>query len=107
MSKIIRGQKAQGDVLLTPISELPDGVARSREKRTIALGEATGHHHSFSRDVEIYTQEGDPRMWVVLEEEEMLTHQEHETIILEPGVYEYNGQTEPDPFTGMARRVRD
>ena len=103
---MIKNQKAQGDVLLTP-SSLPPGATPSKEKRTLALGEATGHHHSFTKDVEVYEMENDPRKWVVLEEEGVLTHQEHGTITLPPGVYVFDQQVEADPFTGLSRRVLD
>jgi len=104
---MIKGQKAQGDVLLTPLSGLPKGAKLSKEKRTLALGEATGHHHSFVKDVEVYEIKNDPRKWVVIEEKGTLTHQEHGTVTLSPGVYVFDQQVEADPFTGLSRRVLD
>lgn len=100
-------QKAQGDVLLTMVDGLPKDAVISKEKRTLALGEATGHHHSFKRDVEIYEVKNDPRKWVLLKEAEILEHQEHGAITLEPGWYVYDPQVELDPFTGLSRRVLD
>jgi len=104
---MIRGQKAQGDVLLTLVDGKPEGAKLSKEKRTLALGEATGHHHSFDRDVEVYEIDGDPRKWVCLEEPSMLKHQEHGEVTFDPGWYVYDPQVEVDPFTGLSRRVLD
>ena len=104
---MIKGQKAQGDVLLTPVSGKPEGAKLSKEKRTLALGEATGHHHSFTRDVDIYEIEGDMRRWVCIEETETLEHQEHGALDFDPGWYVFDCQIEVDPFTGLERRVLD
>ena len=104
---MIKNQKAQGDVLLTPVSGKPKGAKLSKEKRTLAFGEATGHHHSFAKDVKIYEVGNDLRRWICLKEEEILVHQEHGEVVVEPGWYVYDPQVELDPFTGLSRRVLD
>ena len=107
MTAKIKGQKAQGDVLLTPVEGPPENARLAKEKRTLALGEVTGHHHSFADDVDLYEVAGDPRRWVLLEQSEVLEHQEHAAITFDPGWYVYDPQVEVDPFTGLARRVQD
>lgn len=98
-------QVVQGDVLLTPVSEVPAG-AKKLQTRTIALGEATGHHHTFTEGAELMELDG--RVWVVVGEHGAgLEHQEHGVLVFPPGVWEYSPQIEPDPFTGLARRVQD
>ena len=104
MKKSYNEQAAQGDVLLTPRDKLPDGAKRI-PGRTVAEGEATGHHHTFTKEAEVYVL--DDVMWVVAEEPGAeLHHQEHDTIWVEPGIYEVTKQVEPDPFLGV-RRVAD
>ena len=105
--EMIKNQKAQGDILFTPVDGKPEGAKLTKEKRTIALGEATGHHHSFTRDVDVYEVDGDPRKWICLEEESTIDHQEHGAITFAPGWYVVDYQVEADPFTGMSRRVAD
>jgi hypothetical protein len=96
-------QLAQGDVLLTKVPGMPVG-ARRLETKTLALGEATGHHHSV---VESELYELDGRVWVVVPDGgDTLVHQEHGPQTLTVGVWEYAPQVEPDPFLGV-RRVQD
>jgi len=103
---LVKGQKAQGDVLLTPADKLPEG-AKKLATKTLAFGEATGHHHTMEGAATLFQEEAGP-VWVVVDEPgATLVHQEHGIVTFEPGVYVYDGQVEADPFTGMARRVQD
>jgi len=100
---MIKEQKAQGDVLLTPVPSIPDGAVKV-ETRTLAYGEATGHHHTLTQG-EVWSLNG--KMWVVAPEGTELQHQEHGTIAVAPGIYAVDLQIEVDPFTGLTRRVQD
>ena len=93
----------QGDVLLVRVDEYPK-EAKKLDSLTIALGEVTGHHHTFKKGVEVMEVNGD--MWVVAEEEAELEHQEHSTIIVDPGIYKVRIQREYEPKKGQ-RRVFD
>ena len=98
-------QVAQGDVLFTPRNELPASL-KKLETKTVAYGEATGHHHTFTDTCELF-EDGNGIMWVVVGEEGAdIDHQEHDTIRFAPGIYEVSKQVEPDPFLGI-RRVQD
>ena len=98
-------QKAQGDVLLTEVFELPEG-AQKISTLTLAYGEATGHHHTLTCG-DVYTLP-DGTMWVVVPEDGAeLDHQTHAPVWLDPGVYQIDLQVEVDPFTGLERRVMD
>ena len=102
----IKGQKVQGDVLLTPEKALPKGAKRL-DTKMLALGEATGHHHTMEGPATLFKDEQSV-VWVVVEDPgAQLVHQEHGLIAIEPGVYRYDAQVEADPFTGLARRVQD
>jgi hypothetical protein len=90
----------QGDVLVIPTKSIP-ATLKETKRYTLALGEATGHHHSildgsaigYATDenalaeyVEVNAPEGAP-----------LTHQEHDTIVLPEGQYRVIGQVEYTP----------
>lgn len=111
-SKFVPRQYRQGDVLLVAVDpkELkdlkPKLKAKSREKDgglILALGEATGHHHSVYGEATFFRPDDLPNGslggWLeVTGDDVVLRHQEHSEIPLEPGVYkqlvqvEYSGQ---------------
>ena len=95
--KVIR----QGDVYIILNTGTPEGNAR--EDRTLALGEATGHHHTLTAGQVFGTLQG--TQWIVLEEPTKLTHQEHATITIPAGVHEVRIQREYTPQA--IRRVID
>jgi hypothetical protein len=82
-AKIIR----QGDVWFIPVAEVP-ASAKRRKDRTIALGEATGHHHTLTETATVFG-ELNGQQWVVVEEAPAeVVHQEHAPLVLEVGYYE-------------------
>lgn len=107
--KTNKRQIQQGDVLFfNRADELPRGCKR-RKGRTVALGEATGHHHTFAEGVAILDAP-DGRVFVVNEtsEPKTLVHQEHKETTFAPGVpYEFGQVREKDWFTEMVRPVVD
>lgn len=84
----------QGDVLLVQVKAYPEKAVKL-DHATVALGEATGHHHTFTKNVEL--MELDEQVWVVADESAPLTHQEHATILVAPGIYEVRIQREYEP----------
>ena len=102
-------QIQQGDTLFFHRTEkLPDGC-KKRKSRTFALGEATGHHHTFDDGVAVMDAP-DGRVFVVNEtgEPKPLLHQEHGKTIFAPGVpYEFGQVREKDWFTDMVLLVTD
>jgi len=99
MNKIIR----QGDVYIVLNTDKTRG-ARQRKDRTLALGEATGHHHTLTAGT-VYG-ELDGQQWIVLDEPTELTHQEHDTLDIPVGVHEVRIQREYVP-NAVSRRVLD
>ncbi len=97
----------QGDVLLIQVEEIPT-QGNILYHKTIARGEATGHHHTFEGD-NVIVKELNSNMWVVVENDVApLTHQEHETILVAPGIYEVRIQREYDPLAkSLSRQVWD
>lgn len=89
----------QGDVILIPVQQLPDGksVARENGRIVLAHGEATGHAHTVAEInaslIEIETGE---RFLEIVRDAE-LVHDEHNTIALAPGIYKVGRQREYQP----------
>jgi hypothetical protein len=99
----------QGDVLLVPIEEVPQGckpVARVGGRVILAEGEVTGHHHAISdADVALVIGEMERRFLEVGDGGATLVHDEHAGIAVAPGHYEVLIQVEYAP--GELRRVAD
>ena len=91
----------QGDVLLTKISSLPLAAKPVEDNGTIVLayGEATGHHHAIRNGkAKMYTDLETLASYIeVAEAMALLEHEEHATIILEPGIYRVGLQREYHP----------
>lgn len=100
----------QGDVLLRRVAALPADCKKLKTK-TVAEGEATGHHHTLDLehpDVCLMSAP-DGRVFVVNggEADAVLTHQEHKPVAIPPGVFEFGQVREKDWFQDMVRAVRD
>jgi len=108
----MREHYRQGDILLIPIDDAPrnaKAVNRENGKLILAHGEVTGHHHAFATDVtnvELVTKEGAEQLYLMVHGVSApLTHQEHATIDVAPGIYEVRRQREYAP-EGL-RNVQD
>jgi hypothetical protein len=95
-----------GDVFLTPIERIPDGV--KRKDNTVAYGEATGHHHTFTDDsaVEVYVDNNGQQYCRVRNDYATIGHQEHKPLSVPKGTYAVNVQREVDLIDGV-RQVMD
>ena len=101
----------QGDVLIEGIATIPVTAKAQKPSRAIILahGEVTGHHHSLiDEHVDLFETADEAGVTYLEVREAMaaLTHQEHSTIVLDPGVYRVTRQREyvaPD----IARNVAD
>jgi hypothetical protein len=93
----------QGDVILTKCNK-PMGK-KEKHSLTLALGEATGHHHTVVGEATAYIIDG--VVYVDVAGEAEITHQEHGNIALEPGTYRMNKVFEYDHMENEAREVRD
>ena len=92
--------RRQGDLLLIPVEEIPDGltlVPRESGSIVLAEGEATGHLHAIEAPeatflaTDLAEIEG---RFLAVEAEVDLTHPEHSTVTLPPGNYEVRRQRE-------------
>lgn len=97
----------QGDVLVMPLARKEAGVNNIPEKLkrtkncTLALGEATGHHHSVLDGSAIGFADDEKALSKFVEAKSTagapLVHQEHDTIVLPEGQYRVFGQVEYTP----------
>ncbi|MGD9681025.1 MAG: hypothetical protein AB7W16_07575 [Candidatus Obscuribacterales bacterium] len=101
-------QYRQGDVLLVKLDmqRLPQGAQKQATERRIVLayGEVTGHAHAIdSSYASLYEWNGD--RLIEAKPGAKLVHEEHNTIVLEPGFYRVVQQREYEP--GSFRPVID
>jgi len=87
--------KRQGDLLILPISSLPDGI-NPKENRVLAEGEVTGHFHELTGGL-VYTKNESLFFEVPQDSEVILTHPQHNPLIFTPGTYEVIRQREYRP----------
>ena len=90
----IGGHARQGDTLLRRINNIPSGLKHT--KPTLALGERTGHHHTFSDGAVAFADDEKALADFVRVNapEAPLTHQEHGPIVYPNGDYESLKQVE-------------
>jgi len=100
----------QGDVAIIKINKLPTGAKKQekpKDRLVLEYGEVTGHAHAI-KDIhkcDMYL-EGTRRFLEVCFTVP-LTHEEHDTIALEPGVYEIKRQRQWSVLEQMSQRVAD
>ena len=125
MSRIINmeGMGIHGDVIFTPFTgKLDKSNLTKLDTNAVAFGEVTGHLHAFGT-THVGTQEikgaalekipvaifeasnGDK--YVEVTEPTPISHQEHLTHIVEPGVYKIGIAKQLDPFTKRIESVAD
>lgn len=106
--KIATKTAQQGDVVLRRINKLPEGDCKiiSHKKLILAEGEVTGHYHGIEEPSSYLYQIGNTVV-LDLKETATLTHQEHNHITLEAGLWEVGKVQEYDYFAQMKRNVVD
>lgn len=90
----------QGDVGIKKISKLPENlkeVSPDNGRNILAYGEVTGHAHALPIDnTKLYRSNDNNRLYLVVNNTSLLTHEEHDPIELGDGVYEIIQQREYD-----------
>lgn len=90
-------QAAQGDLLISKVDGLPEGLTQS-PSNVVAHSE-TGHNHVVNSLNALFYSSEDPLVsYVVISEDATLDHERkydtHESIFIKPGVYRLNRQRE-------------
>lgn len=98
-----------GDVPLYKIEEVEGEVLNHEGSFVLAVGEATGHHHRIKvanvEDMEI--RRTGAGYILVLKSDGQLSHEEHGTLIIAPGMYRVGNEIEKDWFALKTQRVVD
>lgn len=98
----------QGDVIIEQVEAVPQGEAVPVEdgKLILARGELTGHTHAIDKVEGVELVKGaDGNLYLSLPLERNLVHQEHQTIVIPPGLYRVRQVREYDHFAEEARSV--
>lgn len=93
----------QGDVCLFRC-EKPTGK-KKKHGLTLAYGEATGHHHTVVGEATAYIVDG--VVYLDVDGDATITHQEHGNIALDPGTYRVGKVHEYDHMLEESREVKD
>lgn len=98
--KKVKFQARQGDVLIEEIKALPAGLTKQKAvggRVVVALGEATGHHHSLAANAADWWKDGAGEQFLDVKAATGLEHQEHGTIALPAGFKRVVRQREYSP----------
>lgn len=93
---VLGAHARQGDTLLRRVASIPGKLIKTKSP-TLALGENTGHHHTFSEGGAVGFADDETALADFVEvkaPEAPLTHQEHSTITYPQGTYESLKQVE-------------
>lgn len=99
-----------GDVILFKLAEPKALEAPEKPVKQIVLawGEVTGHAHRLVGDLILLDQPlADEEILFKVIKKSKLSHEEHDTIFLEPGLYLKVNQVEYDPFQDLIVKIRD
>lgn len=106
MSKLIQ----QGDVLMTAVEAVPQEAKKAEPRNgryILADGEATGHAHAVEVTPAVEMFEHGNDLYLSASKPVTVTHEEHNAITIDPGVYKIGKVLEYDHFEEEAREVID
>jgi hypothetical protein len=102
-----------GDLIFKQLDKLPEGLKKldlNNKSFTLALGEVTGHKHVIvaekDEDMKIY-QDAEGHYVLEIGAPTKLSHEEHNTLTFQPGIYIMGNEREHDYFEKAARQVLD
>lgn len=95
-----------GDVRLFEISTLPQGLEKF-ETNAVAEGEVTGHAHRLDSNSEVLIDRKTSVRYLKVVAPSALTHEEHDTREVPPGLYRIGIVRETDHIGKVTRRVLD
>lgn len=90
----------QGDVGIKKIETLPINVKNvdpDNGRNILAYGEVSGHAHALpTTNTKLFRANDNNKLYLVVTEKSLLTHEEHDPIELDEGTYEIIQQREYD-----------
>lgn len=93
-----------GDVILERIDKLPNKKLKKKKNLIVREGEFSGHAHRLSGGTILLDRE---QMFLEIVEKTKISHEEHKTIEIEPGIYKVRDEVEYDYFTEQIEEVQD
>jgi len=105
--------RRHGDVGMFSVGSLPSDVKNGKQLKavTLQLGEKTGHSHVLTvddpKDLVVYEWEGQLGIVMKLTAPGTITHEEHATRVIPPGIYIRRQEQEYNPFEKAVRKVQD
>jgi hypothetical protein len=84
----------QGDVVLRPVSRLPKCAHKAGEQ--LSISSENGNPHTMQAAVYIARRNRQMLQYVVLENEEKMTHPQHLALVIPAGIYEVSNVNERD-----------
>lgn len=99
----------QGDILIKQIDKLPENlkIVNKENQFVLAEGEQTGHKHLLVADKLEVLQDEKGRYYFQLKDNATITHEEHKTITILPGIYKVGNEQEYDYFLKEVVKVQD
>lgn len=99
-----------GDLTFTPVSKTEGENITHNGSYVLAVGEHTNHRHVITaerpRDL-IVTKDALGNLYLSVKTSARISHEEHKTITLNPGIYRMGHEREFDYFKGEIERVQD
>lgn len=98
-----------GDLNFHPVKEVPQGLKEVKHDGSfvLAYGEHTGHKHVIKAPKMQILQDAEGRYYLNLKQRATISHEEHKTITLLPGIYRQDIEQERDPFLDQINVVKD
>lgn len=97
----------QGDVLLMPVTEMPEGKRKLLAKKRCVLAHGEQGHAHIIEDTDAELIQIGERMLLNLTKSATIKHDEHGPITLEAGIWEIGRVREKDWLNDMVRTVAD
>jgi hypothetical protein len=82
-------------------------MEKKAKRIVLGEGEIVGHKHILESDENIMYEEGTESITFMLNSMGILTHDEHDRMVFEPGTYRSYNQVEFNPFDQSVQRVFD
>jgi len=94
-----------GDVQLLRVDVIPSDAISCGERKELAYGEVTGHAHRIDIGELFQTKNGE--LYLKVDNLAKLSHEEHQTQVIEPGCYRVGIKRQYSPENGTWSNVRD
>ena len=91
-----------GDVQIIKVDSLPADAVLQEGRNWLALGEVSGHAHRVDALSEIFETK-DGLLYLKVKKPSKLSHEEHSSKVLEPGIYRVGIKRQYNAETGWSR----